>query len=137
MTRENKSKEEIAAEMKRNEKVKRDKILVKLMFPFIENLKSIYDAQTVLSAVSGYMKADLASKTAELKVKDLVVDLSKEEDTEITHAMKNILEQLQGENAEDMTELLQRFSDILPKIGANEYLKGPMLNLKITDIISD
>lgn len=133
----NKSKAEIAAEMKQKEKVKRDKILVKLMFPFIENMKSIYDAQTVLSAVSGYMKADLASKTSELKVKDLVVDLSKEEDNDITHAMKNILSQLQEENAEDMTELLQRFSDILPKIGANEYLKGPMSTLKITDIISD
>ena len=137
MSKEPKSKEQIAQEMKRNEKIKRDKILVKLMFPFLENMKTIYDAQTVLSAVSGYMKADLASKTAELRVKDLVVDLSKEEDNDITHAMKNILEQLQEENAEDMAELLKRFSDILPQIGSNEYLKGPMSSLKITDILHE
>lgn len=137
MKKENKSKAQIAAEIKQAEKVKRDKILVKLMFPFLENMKTIYDAQTALGALSGYIKADLANITSDLKVKDLVVDLSKEEDTEITHAMKNILEQLQEENAEDMTDLLQRFADILPKIGANEFLKGPMSTLKITDIVND
>ena len=137
MKRENKNKAQIEAEMKQQQKVKNDKILVKLLFPFIENMKSIYDAQTALSAMSGYIKASFISKTDEIRVKDLTVDLSKEEDTEITTAMKHILEQLQEERAEDMTDLLDRFANILPKIGANEFLKGPMSTLKITDILTD
>lgn len=137
MSKQNKSKEQIAAEIKQNEKVKNDKIIVKLLFPFMENMKTIYDAQTALEAVSGYIKEGLAKKSELIKVKDLEVNLTQETESEVTSLMKNILGQIENEKAEDMADLLERFSSVLPKIGANEFLKGPMSTLKITDIVAD
>ena len=135
--RKNKSKEQIAAQLKQQEKIKRDKILVKLLFPFLVDMKSIYDAQTALMALSGYMKAELSNRTAELKVSDLKLDLSKEEVTDVKDVMIKMMGKLEIENAEDMADLLERFSNILSQIGADKFLKGPMGSLKIEDIVNE
>ena len=135
--RENKSKEQIAAQLKQAEKVKRDKILVKLMFPFLTDMKTVYDAQTALMALSGYINAELTNRIEKLKINDLRLDLSKEEVSEIKDTMIKLMGQLETENAEDMADLLERFSNILPQIGAREFLKGPMSTLKIEDIVND
>ena len=68
-----KKKEELLAEAKHLQKIEREKTLVKMMFPHIENQKTIYDAQTVLQALSGFIKLGIEQKTAEIKIKDIKI----------------------------------------------------------------
>lgn len=135
--RKNKTKEEIAVQLKHIEKVNRDKQLVKLMFPLVENMKTVYDAQTVLIAVSGFIKAELANKTNELVVADLNIDLSKEKDSEIKTAISMLLEMLRIEKGQDVADLLKRFGDSLAQFSANEFMKGSMKQITIKNIVAD
>lgn len=135
--RTNKTKDQIAAEIAHVQKVNRDKTLVKLMFPLIEGQKSVYDAQTVVNALSGFIKARLDEKAAELLIKDLNLDLSKEEDSLIKTAILNLIDMLAIEKAKDTASLLERLGNTFAQFGANEYLKQPMSVIKITDIIAE
>ena len=136
MKRTNKTKPEIVDEIKRKEKVQHQIAMVKDMFPIVENMKTIYDAQTVLSAVSGFINGEIAKKNVELKVSDLNIDLSKEEDGEIKTNMITLIGLIENEGAEDIADLLERFSDILTKVAADKFLKQPMSELKVEDIVA-
>jgi hypothetical protein len=95
----NKNKEQIIAEMKHIEHVKWEKTIAKLLFPFMANMKSIYDAQTALSAVAGYINLELQKKLVEIKVSDLGVDITSEPDSEVKEVMLKFLGQLEIEKA--------------------------------------
>lgn len=137
MKRTNKTKNEIVDEIKRKEKVAHEKAMVKDIFPIIENMATVYDAQTVLSAVSGFIQGEIAKNNMELKVKDLSIDLSAEKDGDIKSNMITLLGLIENENAEDTASLLERFSDILTKIAADKFLKQSMKEIIITDIIAE
>lgn len=137
LKRTNKSKEQISNEIKQKEKTKRQIILAKLLFPFMSNLKSIYDAQTALLATSGYMQAALEKKLSLFKISDLEVDINDEPEGDIKTTMLNFIGQLEGENAQDSIELLETYGKILAKYGEKEYLKNPMNILKVNDLIKD
>ncbi len=118
-------------------KVQRQKALCKLMWPFLHSKSiSIYDAQTVVNAVGGYLKYELEARMVGITVKDLAIDLKNETDSEIKTAMTHILEVFEGENAKDAADLLERFGKTLGGFSAHTYMKKPMTELKVEDIVS-
>lgn len=134
--RVNKTKEQLTAQIEHKSKVEREKTLVKLIFPALATQKTVYDGQTVLGALSGFIKVEIDKKSASLLVKDLPIDLSKEEDSEIKSAISTLIGMLALENAKDMSVLLERFGNILAQYSANEYMKQPINTIKIENIVA-
>ena len=132
----NKTKEQLATEIKHLEKVNRDKMLVKMIFPLLSGQKNIYDAQTVLAALSGFIKSELDKKSAEFVVKDLKIDLSKEEDSEIKSAIISLMGLLEIEKAKDTAALLERFGNVLAQYSANEFMKGPISGVSVDSLVA-
>lgn len=122
--------------MKHKAKIDRQKQLVKLMWPAIAPLKSIYDAQTVLNAVAGYAKLEIERREREFKLGDLGIDLANESASDLKEAMLNIIGLLEPENAREMIELLELFANTLYKYSAAEHLKHPMSEVSVEQIIS-
>lgn len=135
--RENKKKEEITADMKKKQHVERQKTLARLIFPAVTNLKTVYDAQTVFNAVAGYIKLELMKEEAKLRVSDLAIDLSKEKDTPIKHAVSNIFELIRDENATDAANLIELMGNKLPEFLANKAVRGPMSQVTAEEFIAD
>jgi len=133
----NKSKEQIASDIVRVQKANREKSLVKLMFPLIEGMSSIYDAQTALQALSGFIRNELDLKNSEFVLQDLKIDLSKEKDSEVKTALVNLIDMLAIEKAKDLSDLLQRFGNILAQHSANKFMKNPMSDIALKDIIAE
>ena len=133
--RVNKKKDEIVADMKHKEKVARDIMVAKLLFSFMKDLPTIYDAQTALNAMSGYIKWELKKKTTEFKVKDLGIDLKDEPESEIKTVVASFIGQLENENAEEMGDFLEKYAGILSKYGSAKYLENPMSIIKMEDLI--
>lgn len=134
--RTNKSKEQLAAEMRHLEKVNRDKALVKLMFPIVSNQETIYNAQTVLAATAGYIKAEIDKKISEITVADLKIDVSKEKEGLIKSSLSDLLGLIAPEKAKDVSMLLERFANTLAQYSANEFMKKSMKEITIDKIIS-
>lgn len=134
--RVNKTKDQIASEIKHFEKVNREKALVKLMFPIIANQSTIYNAQTVLSALSGFIKNEMDKRSSEFLVRDLKIDLSKEKDGEIKTAINTMIGLLEIEKAKESALLLERFANILAQHSASEFMKKPMSDISIDKIIA-
>jgi len=135
--RRNKTKEEIAEDMAKLAKTKKQIVLAKLLFPFMSEMKTIYDAQTALSATSGYIKAELEKRALLPTVKELGIDLKDEPESDIKQVMIKLLGQLEIENANDCVDLLESYTRILGQYGQNEFLKNPFSVLKVTDLIKD
>ena len=57
----NKSKEQILADMASKQKVEHIKEVVRKVFPLLK-VPTIYDGQTTLNALTGFIKADLEEK---------------------------------------------------------------------------
>jgi hypothetical protein len=132
----NKTKEEIAMEMAKKQVVAQEKILAKKMFELISNVDTIYDAQTVVNALSGYIKYEVQVRNSALTVNDLLIDLSKEKPSKINDAMSALKTEFQNEKALDLANLLERFGKTLAQYGANEFLKNPMDTIKVDDIVA-
>lgn len=124
--RVNKKKEELVADIEKTQRIERMKVLARLIWPFLEPQKTIYDAQTVLNATAGFLKQEFNKKAELIIVKDLTVDLSQEEDGEIKTAIEHLLQLLQTEKAEDTIALLERMGNSFGQFGALAYLKNPM-----------
>lgn len=133
--RVNKTKAQIIAEQEQEQRISRMVSLAKLMWPFIENQETIYDAQTALFGISGYIETAIQIREDELKVSDLKVDLTKEVDGKIKTSMVNLLGLLEIENARDAATLTKKMADMIGQFGANEFVKGPMSNIKVSDIV--
>lgn len=132
----NKSKEQITEEMQRNAKIQHDISLCKLIWPYLETLDTIYDAQTVLNGLAGFISSGLEKKIAGIKVSEVEIDLSKEEESKIRTAFISLMGLLEIEDAKASSDLLIRFGSTLSKYGAAQYLKNPMSTLKVEDIIA-
>jgi uncharacterized protein YaaQ len=134
--RVNKSKEQISAEMAHINKVAQIKDMVKRFFPKLENVESIYDAQTVVNALAGFIDANVEKQVAKIKLQDIEIDLSKEEDSEIKKAILAIMEEFKDESAQELSETLERFGSTLTKFAADKFLREPMTTLKLEDILA-
>jgi len=135
--RTNKTKEEIKREMDNIERVKAQKIIVTKVFDKLGNQKSVYDAQTVVTALAGYINAEINAKIEKINISDINIDLSKEEESEILTAMKEIKEMLGDEPAEVTGALLEKLGQAFSHFGASEFLKGPVTAIDINKIINN
>jgi hypothetical protein len=124
--RNNKTKEQLIAEGKRKAEVDRQIVLAKKIFPFVANFKTIYDAQTVLGALSGLLELEILKRTEEFKVSEFPLEFSKQPKGEITDTMKAIYDGLKDEGAESVSEMLKTMSDKLPQYLAQVHIKDPM-----------
>lgn len=116
--------------------VERQKTLVKLFWPFLQEEMTIYDAQTAVNAISGYFNYEIQVRLAALKVEDIAIDLKNEKDGPIKDAMTHILEVFKGQNAKSSADLLERFGKTLGMFSAHTYMKQPMSTLKVEDIVA-
>lgn len=131
-----KSKEELKAQMAHLQMIEHQKKVVRMIFPVLADMKTIYDAQTVVNALSGFIKAALAEKQTQYKVRDFDIDLSKEKKSAVKDKVIEVCELLAGENADDVTALLDRFGSGLGQYGAKKYLENPMKVIKMEDFVA-
>lgn len=135
--RKNSTKEEIVAQIEMDAKVAHLKNLIRAMFPYLEPVDTIYDAQTVVNALSGFIQAHVEKKLSEIKLSDIVIDLSKEEESKIKTSILALMELLKDEPASDLSKTLERLGRALSEFGANKFLKQPMTEISITDIVKE
>jgi hypothetical protein len=136
MKKEPKSKGQIIDEIKSKQNVEKQKSLVRAIFPLLSKNKSIYDAQTALNAVSGFISFGIDKKIAEFKVSEIEIDLSKEEDSEIKKSVVKILDLIKDEDAKALSILLEKLGNSFAQFGAAEFLKNPMKKIKVEDIVA-
>jgi hypothetical protein len=134
--RVNKKKEEIATKMKQDAKMAKLISLVKMMWPMVENQEKIYNAQTVFFATAGFIEAGIKEKEDKMTVGSLGIDLSKQEECLEKESMKKILGLIEIENARDMADMCKKIGDHIGQFGASEFVKGPMSNIKVTDLVT-
>ncbi len=133
--RVNKTKDEIAKEMAHKAKVEHQKALARRMFPLLE-VETIYDGQTALNALSGYIKFEIAVRESKLKINDLLLDLKKEPDTQITKVMEALKTEFQDEPAKELSELMERMAKTLEAFIARKYINNAMSEIKLEDIVA-
>lgn len=133
----NKAKEQIAAEMKARANNDEKKVLARKVYPCVEGLDSVFDAQTVFLAMSGYIKAYLESEINKFSTATLAIDLSKENDSKIKTAMLEILVLIADDKAEVAMQVLDTMGNKLSQHLALNALKGPMSQIPAKDFIAD
>ena len=130
------SKQELAAQIQQKQNVEHIKQMVRDIWPLIAEQDTVYDAQTVVNALSGFISAHIEKKVSELKVSDLPIDLSKEKDSKIKTAIEKMMKQLEDEPAKDTAVTLERLGKTLGEFCASKMLKQPMDTIKVTDIVA-
>ena len=131
-----KTKEQLKDEMKFQQKVTHLKEVVTQLFPVLEKVDTIYDAQTVVNALSGFITAHVEKKVVEIKLKEIEIDLSAEEDSKIKSAIMELIAMFPEESAQELSENLERLGSVFSKFAADKFLKQPMSELKVTDIVA-
>ncbi len=134
--RTNKTKEQIVDDMKHQEKVAHIKDVVRGIFPYLEKVDTVYDAQTVVNALSGFIAALIEKNVAEIKLGDLDIDLSKEEDSKIKTAIQDIIRFEAEESAQELSETLERLGTTLQAYIVHKHMSAPMETIKIDDLVS-
>lgn len=136
-SRINKTKEQITAEIKQVEKIKHIKEVVRKVYPLLQNVDSIYDAQTVLNALQGFIKVDLETLLDEITVGYLAMEFEQEKDSKIKDAMLAIVKEMANEPADEFSQTIERLARAFSDYGSTKFLKNPMSELKIEDILAD
>ena len=132
-----KTKEELRAQVAHIQKVEHQKKLARSIYTLIKNQKTVYDAQTVLNASAGYIENEFAKKSSEIKVSELLVDVSKDKgDKVLVNAVQNIISFLGEESADFSVALLNRFANSLGDISAKKYMENPMKKITVQDIVA-
>lgn len=134
--RVNKSKDELRAELDHKNKIAKQKIIARKIFPLVKGFKTIYDAQTAVQAIAGFIKLGIANEMITLTVKSLDFDLSKEKSSPIKDAMLAIHSELMDENADEAVALLERFANGLGQFSATQFMKNPMSKIKEDEFIA-
>ena len=135
MTRRNKSKDQIVEEMKHKDNVAHIKDVVGKIFPLLK-VDTIYDAQTVVNALSGFIMAHTEAKLKEIKLNEVTIDLSKEDESKIKTSMLAIIDLMKDEGAKELSEILERLGKTFSQYGSHEFLKKPMSAISIDNILA-
>lgn len=133
--RTNKTKEQIEADIQSLQRVNHMKEIIRKIYPLLE-VPTIYDAQTTLNAFAGYAKADIQEKTEAIKVGDLKIDLSKQDDSPIKTAMLAIADAFEDEPAETFIKTIERLSQAFSEYGAMKFVNNPLTEIKLEDILA-
>lgn len=134
--RVNKSKEQILNDMDHAKKVAHIKEMVRQLFPLVENVDTVYDAQTAVNALSGFIAAHIENKVALIKLSELPIDLSGEEDSKIKTSIVAIMELFKDESAQELSETLERLGSTLQQFIVHTHMSAPMNTIKIDDLVS-
>ena len=134
-----KDKNEITSDLVKLQKVAHLKDVVRGIFPIIKNTDSIYDAQTTVMALSGFILAHLENKLKDIKLSECEIKqfLDKEEDGKIKTALNELLEKFADEPAKELSESLQKLGDTFTNFGADKFLKNSMDTIDVGDIIAE
>lgn len=138
--RVNKDKEQIKREMafeeKRKAKLAKQIFIARTVFPFVENLKTAYDAQTVFNATAMYINDAIAGQVSKILVKDLKIAVSKDKaEPELHKAVSDILNSMANVSAEDVSDLTQKMGQKLAEFVANKGLKEKM-TIKTSEFVA-
>jgi len=136
--RVNKTVQEIKSDFLKQEKIAHIKAISKEMFPVVQAAGTIYDGQTVVNALSGFIKPHLEEQLRKIKLSDIDVlkYLEDEKDSEIKRAIVKLIEMMKDESAVELSETLDRFGKVLSEYSANTYMKQPMTVITISDLIA-
>lgn len=135
--RVNKTQEALAVEMKARAGVDAQKVLARKIYPLVEGLDCVFDAQTVFLALAGYIKFSLEIEESKLTTSILNIDLAKEKDSKVKSAMLAILALIAEEKAGDAAKLLDMMGNKLSQHLALNALKGPMSQIPAQEFIAD
>lgn len=134
--RQNLTEHQILMDLQAKQRVAHAKDIVRDMFPALEEVETIYDAQTVVNALCGFIMPHIENYMSKIKMSDLPIDLSKEEDTKIKIALEKLLAILKDEPAKQLMTTLDQFGASFAKLGADRFLKQPMNAITVDDIVS-
>jgi hypothetical protein len=132
-----KSKDQVKAEMLLKQDVAQEKKLAQMIFPYLQKMDTVYDAQTLLHGISGYIHHQLENKMNEFKVNDLPVDVSQEKEGVFRDMFEQLLILLKDEKADHTIKFMKRYGDMLGYYASKEYLKNPMSIIKEEDLIKE
>lgn len=131
-----KSKEDVKAALAHKAFIDRQRTVAKSVFPHVEGLPKVYDAQTAFNAAAGFISYEIEKRTNAFKVSELEIDLSKEPEGPMKVAVQNILDTVKGENAMEASKTLETMGSKLPGFIANRGLLLPMDTVKMDDFIA-
>lgn len=132
----NKTKEQVETEIKIQQTNNHIKEICSSIFPHLEKLDTIYDAQTAVNALSGFIMAHIEERLCSIKLDEIKIDLSKEEDGKIKTAVLALAELLKDEKAKSLASILDRFGQTFSRLGAEKFLKQSMAEVKLEDIVA-
>lgn len=130
-----KNKDQIKAEILLKQELNVEENIARLIFPILKKQKTIYDAQTLLHGVGGYIFHELENRTNKIIVSDLPVDLSQEKEGAIRDGFAEILEITKDEKAEVMAKFMKRYGDMLGYYGSKKFLEQDVSVLNESDLI--
>ena len=131
----NKTKDQLKAEILVKQDIEKEHKLAIILFPYLQKMETIYDAQTLLHGIAGYVHHELEKKMNGVKVNELPVDVSKEKEGVFRETFGEMLDLLKDEDADHTIKFMKRFGDMLGYFGAKEYMKNPMSMIKQDDLI--
>lgn len=135
LKRKNKSKEEISQQLANDKKVAHIKDLVRIAFPVIENMDTVYEAQTTVNALSGFIEAEIEKIAGKVKLSEIEIDLSKEEEGNIKTALTELVALFPDESAQELAETMERLGTTLQAFVSNNAMKEKM-TITVDDIVS-
>jgi hypothetical protein len=125
-----KTKDQIAAEMRQQEKVKRFRQKVKQeVYPLLlKSSKSVEDAKMILHVVGMAVQQAVLVKEKELKVSDLEITKA----SEGNERFDAILNLFKDESVRDTIEILSGMRDVIESFVREENTTRPLSKLKAT-----
>lgn len=132
-----KSKGEVEAGIKLVQSVQRTKVLARMIYPYLEGLDTVYDAQTAVNAASGHIKYGLVKAEDKLKISDLEMDLKTGKDSAVKQAVIHILTMFEHEPASEIQKVLELMGNKFPEHVATVGLKQPMASIPMNDFIAE
>ena len=71
-----------------------------------------------------------------IKLSEIEIDLSKEEDSKVKTAIEEMIKLTQDESANEMSETLERLGKTLSQFAAHKFMKEQMSIISIKDILA-
>lgn len=121
--------------MAAEKKISHIKDVVRIAFPAIESLDSIYDAQTVVNAFGGFIAAEVEKTVGKIKLSEIEIDLSKEGDGKIKDAIQELIGLFPDESAQELSETMERLGTTLQAYVSSNAMKEKM-TITADDIVS-
>lgn len=134
--RSNASKQELELIQAQQGRITRQKAIAKIIFPALQELDTVYDAQTVVQAVSGFIKYAIETRLQALKVSDLTLDSGKGGNVKVRESIQKVLDLVANSSAEEVEGILSIMGQKFPEYFATKGLKEPMSSIPENEFIA-